>query len=252
MTVFRGSSAVQRRRVKIGRGSSFYAVFVCCCVLVLSSLTQPVRAQGQVDGRVQPLLELDIAAQDLSDALELFSRSTGMAVLVDRELTRGRRAIRVQGRYSARDALNRMLTGSGLMARYARADAFTLQVAQLSDSPGLKAPGNPATGPMGRSFAAALQHAVEQGLCRSELTRPGNYRAVLQLWVGRDGNIQHSRLLGSTGDNRRDEALVESLGSTWVERPAPSSLRQPVTLLLTPDTTGKTMDCNQRQGASGA
>ncbi|WIE53030.1 STN domain-containing protein [Pseudomonas sp. GM17] len=198
------------------------------------------------------LLDLDIAAQDLAEALELFSRSTGMAVLVDRELTRGRRSVRVQGRYSARDALSRLLTGSGLMARYARSDAFTLQVAQLSDAPAPKGTGGVAGAWASDSFASALQRAVEAGLCRSELTRPGRYRAVLQLWIDRGGHIEHSRLVTTTGDLRRDEALVQSLSETWVERPAPSSLRQPVTLLLIPDSAGKRMDCRQRQGASGA
>ncbi|MBE0940043.1 TonB-dependent outer membrane receptor, partial [Escherichia coli] len=47
-------------------------------------------------------------------------------------------------------------------------------------------------------------------LCRSPRTRPGTYRAVLQLWIGRFGEVRHSRLLGSTGDPQRDSALVES------------------------------------------
>ncbi|KPA99410.1 hypothetical protein PF70_00484, partial [Pseudomonas asplenii] len=36
----------------------------------------------------QARVELDIAAQDLAGALDAFSRQTGMAVLVDRDLTR--------------------------------------------------------------------------------------------------------------------------------------------------------------------
>ncbi|NWE85088.1 TonB-dependent outer membrane receptor, partial [Pseudomonas edaphica] len=35
------------------------------------------------------LLTLDLPAQDLEHALHAYSRATGMAVLVDRELTRG-------------------------------------------------------------------------------------------------------------------------------------------------------------------
>ncbi|MGE7955196.1 STN domain-containing protein [Pseudomonas sp. NPDC089530] len=247
---------MQRRRAKVGHRSFFHAGFARCGLALLLALVDSellwAAPSASPPADTRQLLDLDIAAQDLADALELFSRSTGMAVLVDRELTRGRRSVRVQGRYSARDALSRLLTGSGLMARYARSDAFTLQVAQLSDPPTAKGAGGNAAALAGSSFASALQRAVEAGLCRSELTRPGRYRAVLQLWIDRGGHIEHSRLVTTTGDLRRDEALVQSLGETWVERPAPSSLRQPVTLLLLPDSTGKSMDCRQREGAAGA
>lgn len=199
----------------------------------------------------QALLALDIPAQDLAQALELFSRATGMAVLVDRELARSRRSVGVKGRYSAREGLGRLLAGSGLMARYARSDAFTLQV-----PPGNQPAAQPAAGGgrgvrLNSSYATALQRAVERSLCASPLTRPGSFRALLQLWVGADGRVQHSRLVGSTGDWQRDEALVQRLAQIRVERQAPSSLSQPLTLLLVPDTTGKRMDCKEWEGASG-
>jgi hypothetical protein len=64
-------------------------------------------------------------------ALDQYSHATGVAVLVDSQLSRGRRSLAVDGEYTAADALRRLLGGSGLMARYARDDAFTLQVAQV-------------------------------------------------------------------------------------------------------------------------
>jgi hypothetical protein len=83
------------------------------------------------------------------------------------------------------------------------------------------------------------------------MTRPGSFRALLQLWIGRDGVVQYSRLVSSTGDVQRDSALVESLRNLSIERPAPSSLGQPVTLLLLPDSSGKRMECTQWEGVSG-
>ena len=103
-----------------------------CCLALLVGLVQAVRAE----------VILDLPAQNLDSALQAFSHATGLAVLVDRELTRGRRSIGVHGRYSAQQALGLLLTGSGLMARYARSDAFTLQVPEVSRSAeprGLKA-----------------------------------------------------------------------------------------------------------------
>lgn len=97
-----------------------------------------------------------------------------------------------------------------------------------------------------------MQQAIERSLCRSPLTRPGSFRALVQVWVNGDGVIEHSRLVSSTGDLQRDEALVRGLGATRVERPAPSSLRLPVTLLLMPDSTGTRMECTAGEGVSGA
>ncbi|KAF0866865.1 STN domain-containing protein [Pseudomonas sp. LD120] len=194
---------------------------------------------------------LEIPAQNLADALERFSRATGMAVLVDRELTQGRRSVGVNGRYSAREGLTRLLAGTGLMARYARNDAFTLQVPAASGPVAQHGARARRVARLNSSYASAVQRAVERSLCASAMTRPGRFRAVLQLWVGADGAVQYSRLVSSTGDWRRDEALVQRLAQTRVEARAPSSLRQPLTLLLIPDTTGKRMDCREWEGASG-
>lgn len=218
---------------------------VCLCLLIW---LLPARAEGE---QLQAWNTYDISAQELSGALEAFSRSSGMAVLVDRQLTRGRRSIGVQGRLTATQALNTLLVGTGLMARYARADAFTLQVAQVAPVP--LPPGAAASGSqVGSSYALAIQSAIERRLCASPLTRPGDYRALLQVWIGRDGAVQHSRLVTSSGDTQRDAALVDSVQHLRIERSPPSSLRQPVTLLLVPDSSGKRMECTQQQGAFGA
>ncbi|MHC8411163.1 STN domain-containing protein [Pseudomonas sp. Hz4] len=204
---------------------------------------------GPIDS--QTSLELDIPAQELASALERYSRATGMAVLVDRQLTRGRRSIAVKGRLNAADALSLMLGGSGLMARYARADAFTLQVAQVTEVPSMQASVATSAPLAGSSYATAIQSAIERSLCRSPSIRPGSFRALLQLWIGRDGVVQYSRLVSSTGDVQRDSALVERLRNLNIERPAPSSLGQPVTLLLLPEPSGKRMECTLWEGVSG-
>ena len=217
------------------------------CALVLLLLL----AGGRMAQAESPLLSLNLPAQDLEHALQAYSRATGMAVLVDRELTRGRRSIGVRGRFTAQEALAMLLTGSGLMARYARSDAFTLQTPQVSQPPPTKGAAARSAARINNSYATALQQAIETSLCRSPLTRPGSFRALVQVWVNPDGVIEHSRLVSSTGDEQRDEALVRSLSAARVQRPAPSSLRQPVTLLLMPDTTGMRMECTAVKGAWG-
>ena len=196
-------------------------------------------------------MTLHIPAQELARALEQFSRATGMAVLVDSQLSRGRRSLAVDGEFTAAEALRRMLGGSGLMAKYSRDDAFTLQVAQVEDVPMPAEKPTPASAAVNRSYATAVQAAIERNLCRSPLTRPGSFRAVLQLWSGRDGVVQHNRLVTSTGDVRRDAALVDSFHTLKIDRPTPGALRQPVTLLLLPESSGKRMECTQWEGVSG-
>lgn len=247
---------MQRRSAQVGRWTSLHGGLATWVLgFVLLALMPQGWGQPAVEGppRVdsQALLTLEIPAQNLVDALELFSRATGMAVLVDRELTRGRRSVGIKGRYSAQEGLSRLLAGSGLMARYARSDAFTLQVPQATPATPLPGAGSSRAARLNSSYASAVQQAVEHSLCGSALTRPGRFRALLQLWIGADGRVQHSRLVSSTGDLQRDEALVQRLADTRVQRQAPSSLRQPLTLLLIPDTTGKRMDCREWEGASG-
>ncbi|SCZ37629.1 MULTISPECIES: STN domain-containing protein [Pseudomonas] len=196
-------------------------------------------------------MTLHIPAQELARALEQFSRATGMAVLVDSQLSRGRRSLAVEGEFTAAEALRRMLGGSGLMAKYSRDDAFTLQVAQVEEVPMPAEKPTPASAAVNRSYATAVQAAIERNLCRSPLTRPGSFRAVLQLWIGRDGVVQHNRLVTTTGDVRRDAALVDSFHTLKIDRPTPGALRQPVTLLLLPESSGKRMECTQWEGVSG-
>lgn len=217
------------------------------CALVLLLLL----AGGRTVQAESLLLSLNLPAQDLEHALQAYSRATGMAVLVDRELTRGRRSIGVRGRFTAQEALAMLLTGSGLMARYARSDAFTLQTPQVSQLPPTKGAAARSAARINNSYATALQQAIETSLCRSPLTRPGSFRALVQVWVNPNGVIEHSRLVSSTGDEQRDEALVRSLSAARVQRPAPSSLRQPVTLLLMPDTAGTRMECTAAKGTWG-
>ncbi len=248
MTIFRDTSAVQRGSSRDGLQRSTTLVRQITLGLLLGLLAgNATAAPVPADLR----MTLHIPAQDLAGALDQYSRATGVAVLVDSQLSRGRRSLAVDGEYTAADALRRLLGGSGLMARYARDDAFTLQVAQVEDVPATLEKPTPASIAVNRSYATAVQTAIERNLCRSPLTRPGNYRAVLQVWVGRDGMVQHNRLLTSTGDVRRDTALVESFRNLRIDRPTPSALRQPVTLLLLPESSGKRMECTQWEGVSG-
>jgi hypothetical protein len=190
------------------------------------------------------LLTLDIPAQPLDMALDRFARQSGLAVLVDQALLAGQRSSPVQGRYPAREGLQRLLQGTGLEARYGVAGGFTVQPLRLR---GATARGH-APGGSTDSYGVVLQQAVEHALCGSALTRPGNYRAALQVWIDARGQLVQSRLLASTGDHARDVAVIERLRAVRLVRAPPTSLAQPLTLLLRPVP----MDCPFSQGAAAA
>ncbi|WP_433897934.1 STN domain-containing protein [Pseudomonas sp. PSE1(2024)] len=247
MTVFRDTSAVQRGRAREDVVRS--ALVRQLCLGLLLGLFLSGASADPMPATMR--MTLHIPAQELARALDQFSRATGMAVLVDSQLSRGRRSLAVDGEFTAAEALRRMLGGSGLMAKYSRDDAFTLQVAQIEEVPMPAEKPTPASAAVNRSYATAVQAAIERNLCRSPLTRPGSFRAVLQLWIGRDGVVQHNRLVTSTGDVRRDAALVDSFHTLKIDRPTPGALRQPVTLLLLPESSGKRMECTQWEGVSG-
>lgn len=217
-------------------------------VLVLLLGLLPASGVGAgAANKLERLLDFAIPAQDLGTALDRYSQTSGLAILLDRELARGRRSAPVSGRFQARQALEQLLAGSGLVALYTGADAFTVKPAQLpvgSD----KRRRNGAPGSANGSFASALQEALRQRLCQSALTRPGQYRAALQLWVGPLGDVQHSRLLASTGNEQRDTAIVQGLRELSIGQLPPSSLAQPVTVLVLPDTAASHMECKPSEG----
>lgn len=77
----------------------------------------PLAALAQDSGESVQFFELNLPEQPLATALTALSRETGAQVVADRELLAGRRAAALRGRYSAAQALERLLAGSGLSAR---------------------------------------------------------------------------------------------------------------------------------------
>ncbi|MCS5516752.1 TonB-dependent receptor [Pseudomonas qingdaonensis] len=76
----------------------------------------------------------DIPAQQLRQALLVFSQQTGQNVMLDGNLDAGLRSAPVKGSYSADQALAQLLAGSGFT--FGRSDASTLYLVPLPDSAG--------------------------------------------------------------------------------------------------------------------
>ncbi|WP_437628749.1 STN domain-containing protein [Achromobacter xylosoxidans] len=111
-----------------------------------------------------------IAAQPLDQALAEYSLASGRTVLVDTALTAGRHAPAVIGTYTPGDALRRLLAGAPLAIRYASTHSFTL-VAAPHAAPAVRAAS--AARLRDTPYAAALQGALKQALCRGSGGRAG-------------------------------------------------------------------------------
>ncbi|MFV2947659.1 STN domain-containing protein [Pseudomonas japonica] len=185
------------------------------------------------------MLDFQLPGQPLGKALQAYGELTGMAVLVDGALLKGRRSAAVMGSFSAADGLTRLLDGTGLGARYTGEHAFTLvplaraaQVQARAEKP----------------FVVALQRAVTRRLCQYPELYPGTFRAALQMWFDRGDVLQRVTLLGPTGDREVDEALPGALQGMQLGRAAPAL---PVTLLLERKESGKSIECEHSQGEAG-
>ncbi|WPG41438.1 secretin and TonB N-terminal domain-containing protein [Variovorax sp. EBFNA2] len=183
-------------------------------------------------------LHFDLPEQPLARSLAVFGYLTGHSVLVTSGLTDGREASPVQGDFAPRDALQRMLAGTGLVARYTGASAFTLvpvqatAVAQDERAPaGAPVAGSPRAL---QAYAAVLQGAVTRVLCIAQPDAFGRYRLAIQLWIDPAGAVTEARLLEGSGVPARDATVLASLRSLGLDTPPPAALPQPLTLLLTP------------------
>ncbi len=195
-----------------------------------------------------PPLRFDIPAQPLPQALQQYGEITGVAVLSDAGLLGGLRSAAIAGRYHQREALQLMLVGTGLAPRYVDAAAVTLVAADAADaSPAPTAPaaGLPAGSDRQRQRAAIiLQQSLERALCGTRLTRPGSYRAALAVWP-EAGRIARAELLSSSGDARRDAAIVQRVQGLPLAG-LPDAVESPATLLLLPRSAGSTPPCRGR------
>ena len=71
-------------------------------------------------------LNFDIPSQSLTDALYAFTSATGIEALAAGELLANRRSGEIQGTFTADEALQVLLAGTGLAARFVDSGSFTL------------------------------------------------------------------------------------------------------------------------------
>lgn len=212
-----------------------------CVAEIFQDAPHAAVASEQSDGRQG----FDIPAQALMTALRQYSEQTGVSVLFDDKLVRGHDTHGASGRYLPPEALDQLLADTGLVAHYASPMAFTLMAAESPEtaSPPVDDASDTA---MPERFTAQLQASLVSALCSSPSTQPGRYRLALQLWLDASGAVTRTNLLGSTGESARD-AQIGQLASAMHLGDVPSSVPQPVTILLLPRPASHPFDCSRHR-----
>ena len=89
---------------------------------------------------------LDIPAGSLQSALTIFGRQTGLQLIYAPEAVSGRQVERLRGRFTPRDALQRLISGTGLRVRAVGAKVIVLEEPSSSHVGGETRPSNVAPG----------------------------------------------------------------------------------------------------------
>ena len=196
-----------------------------------------------------PLYTFQIPAQPLADALRAYGLITGISVLAPSGALRQRYSSAVQGSLPAPEALQRMLSGTGLQAHFPAANAAIIQL-PAGDTPATPSL-PPESGPIALdaidavhadgadygAYVSGVQAQLLRVLCRSALTRPGSYCLALRLRIAASGSVATLKQAGSTGRPLRDAVISRSLRAQVFE-PPPPAMPQPITILLRPDDAG--------------
>ncbi|WP_213773049.1 STN domain-containing protein [Bradyrhizobium sp. dw_78] len=229
--------AGDRRRVAVALYVALLIVGICAAKAV----------EGPAFRTSGPVV-FDIPAQPLASALQAFGEKTGVQVLYESSSALGRQSAAVEGSLMPEDALNLLLAGTELRVRYVRPDAITIALPSVNvDLPPsmplgsvdlslgtLRAHGSGGGDNLARlhDYSEAVQMDVQKALRGNAITRRGDYRAVLDLWVDPTRSIQKAELFQTTGDLERDSAVISVLRSLTISRPTPPNTPQPVRVVI--------------------
>lgn len=226
------------------------ACFLLCAVIVRSAQAQDA---GRGSRTSAGSVHFDLPAQPLAQVLQAFGRQTELVVLAPAPLLDGRISAPLSGDYLPRDALQRVLEGTGLQADFTGPDealiVATPETVQAAPAGAPEVPGALTIDGISddgqRAYAAMIQLRLTEALCARPLTRPGSYRLVAQLRIDDEGELVAATVVTSTGLPARDAAIERAIRTLQFDSPPPSGLPEPVTIMLRPVGNGVHIDCPQ-------
>jgi iron complex outermembrane recepter protein len=92
-----------------------------------AAVLMALAAPGVTSAQARADQAYDIPAQDLAGALRAFGRASGKQLAFDESLTRGKRAPRLKGEFSADEGLTRLLSGSNLVAQPTASGVYAIR-----------------------------------------------------------------------------------------------------------------------------
>lgn len=242
------------------RATTSVLTLAACLVFpgVLMAQSNQAGDVGLNDAGPAGSIHFNLVAQPLAQALHAYGRLAQLSVMAQTQLLEGRTSAPVTGDYPAHEALQRLLTGTGLLADFPSANEAII----MPVSPGQQPAASPYSAAIPVSsidgalddgddvaYNAMIQTRLTQALCASAQTRPGNYRLVAQLRVGDTGSVVASKIIGSTGLPARDAAIGRAMQGLVLDSAPPAGLQQPVTILLRQQGNGIDTDCAQFDAA---
>jgi TonB-dependent siderophore receptor len=108
--------------------------------LALASAVAPVAANAQVSD-VDRAITVSIPAQSLSGALRQLAEASGLQLVYDAKITDGKSTSGVSGTMSSREALSRLLAGSGLSFQFSGDRTVLIAASSAGGAPAAEADG---------------------------------------------------------------------------------------------------------------
>ena len=116
-------------RARAGLGGAVSAVALMAGAMVTAV---PARAQQAATAETAATIAFAIPAQDLNGAMLGFAQASGVQVFYDMATVKGLRNTELNGSFTPRQALERLLSGTGLVPRFTGVNTVTLEKAPVS------------------------------------------------------------------------------------------------------------------------
>ena len=198
-----------------------------------SVVTEPQHAIAELSAP----MPFDIPTQPLAAALDRYGDVTGREVLYSPALTHGRTSRPVKGTFMPEAALQLLLVGTGLAARFLKDNSFVLvPVPEAAESQAGSA--------VARQYYGVVQAKLRDVLCRATTARPGRYRITALVWIEPSGAIARFERLGSAGAGEVDRGIDDAVRNLSIGAPLPEGFAQPILIMVLPNAPGVTMSCD--------
>lgn len=190
-----------------------------------ASTKRDVRAIGML---------FDLPAQPLQSALDAYSAITGLSGFYSAESIAGHTSAAIRGWYTPDAVLRMLIENTGLIAYYTAPDAFVLEPAPERRVPRAAA--------SAAGYEGLVQSRVRDEFCRDPRIEPGDYRIAVSFYINEQGRIEQPRLLDSTGNEARDEAILGALRRVDIGL-SPADASRPFAMLILPRSLTINQDC---------